>query len=167
MGNSDADDGEIGAPAAAVYKTHSSNILDVLEDMKEKAEEQLNDLRKAETNTAHNYDMLKQSLEDSIKADNHDLAEEKAAKAAAAEAKASAEGDLAATNKDLADAEAALAAGNRDCMQVAADHEATVAGRAAELKAIADAKKVLTDTTAGAEGQTYSLLQLTRSKLQT
>merc|ERR1712083_40227 len=52
-------------------------------------------------------------------------------------------------------------------MQVAADHEATVAGRAAELKAIADAKKVLTDTTAGAEGQTYSLLQLTRSKLQT
>merc|ERR1719444_482032 len=66
---SDADDGEIGAPAAAVYKTHSGNILDVLEDMKEKAEEQLSDLRKAETNTAHNYDMLKQSLEDSIKAD--------------------------------------------------------------------------------------------------
>merc|ERR1712087_113635 len=165
--NSDADDSDLGAPAAAVYKTHSTNILDVLEDLKEKAEEQLSDLRKAETNTAHNYDMLKQSLEDSIKADNHDLAEEKAAKAAAEEAKASAEGDLAATNKDLADAEAALAAGNRDCMQVAADHEATVAGRAAELKTIADAKKVLTDTTAGAEGQTYSLLQMGRSRLQT
>merc|ERR1712187_826589 len=44
--------------------------------------------------------------------------------------------------------------------QVAADHEATVAGRAAELKAIADAKAVLTSTTAGAESQTYSLLQL-------
>merc|ERR1712087_763155 len=139
--NSDADDGEIGAPAAAVYKTHSGNILDVLEDMKEKAEEQLSDLRKAETNTAHNFDMLKQSLEDSIKADNHDLAEEKAAKAAAEEAKASAEGDLAATNKDLADAQNALDSANRDCMQVASDHEATVKGRSEELKAIADAKE--------------------------
>jgi len=30
------DDQELGAPAAAVYKTHSSSIFDVLEDMKEK-----------------------------------------------------------------------------------------------------------------------------------
>merc|ERR1712217_992109 len=157
---SDADDGEIGAPAAAVYKTHSGNILDVLEDMKEKAEEQLSDLRKAETNTAHNYDMLKQSLTDSIKADNHDLAEEKAAKTAAEEAKVTAEGELAATKKDLVDAEAALESANRDCMQVASDHEATVKGRAEELKAIADAKNLLTSKTGGAEGQTYSLLQL-------
>merc|ERR1712217_1007436 len=130
------------------------------EDMKEKAEEQLSDLRKAETNTAHNFDMLKQSLEDSIAADNKDLAEEKAAKSAAEEAKATAEGDLAATNKDLADAEAALASANQDCMQVASDHEATVKGRAEELKAIADAKNLLTSKTGGAEGQTYSLLQL-------
>merc|ERR1719444_187515 len=158
--NSDADDGEIGAPDAAVYKTHSGNILDVLEDLKEKAEEQLSALRKAETNTAHNYDMLKQSLEDSIKADNHDLTEEKAAKAAAEGAKATAEGDLAATNKDLADAEAALATANQDCMQVASDHEATVKGRTDELKAIADAKALLSSKTGGAESQTYSLLQL-------
>merc|ERR1712087_296227 len=121
---------------------------------------QLSDLRKAETNTAHNFDMLKQSLEDSIAADNKDLAEEKAAKAAAEEAKATAEGDLAATNKDLADAEAALASANQDCMQVASDHEATVKGRAEELKAIADAKNLLTSKTGGAEGQTYSLSQL-------
>merc|ERR1712066_1010514 len=141
-------------------KTHSGNILDVLEDMKEKAEEQLSDLRKAETNTAHNFDMLKQSLTDSIAADNHDLAEEKAAKGDAEAAKATAEGDLAATNKDLADAQAALENANRDCMQVAADHEATVAASTEELKAIADAKNVLLNTTTGAEGQTYSLVQI-------
>merc|ERR1712066_256178 len=147
-------------------KTHSGNILDVLEDMKEKAEEQLSDLRKAETNTAHNFDMLKQSLTDSIAADNHDLAEEKAAKGDAEAAKATAEGDLAATNKDLADAQAALENANRDCMQVAADHEATVAGRNEELKTIADAKAVLQQTTGGAESQTYSFLQLqTRADL--
>ena len=52
------------APAAAVYKTHSTSIVDVLEDLKDKAEGELADLRKAETNAQHNYDMLEQSLED-------------------------------------------------------------------------------------------------------
>merc|ERR1719420_2011570 len=47
--NSDSDDEELGAPAAAVYKSHSSSIFDVLEDMKEKAEGQLAELRKAES----------------------------------------------------------------------------------------------------------------------
>lgn len=46
--NSENDDAEIGAPAAAVYKSHSSGLLDVLEDMKEKAEASLSDLRKEE-----------------------------------------------------------------------------------------------------------------------
>merc|ERR1719478_1359457 len=63
------DDSEFGAPAAAVYKTHSTNIFDVLEDLKEKAEGELSDLRKAESNAAHNYSMLKQSLEDQLAAD--------------------------------------------------------------------------------------------------
>merc|ERR1719333_1480855 len=54
----ESDDEELGAPAAAVYKTHSSSIFDVLEDMKEKAEGQLAELRKAESQTKHNYNML-------------------------------------------------------------------------------------------------------------
>merc|ERR1711920_182387 len=48
----DEADDELGSPAAAVYKTHSGNILDVLEDLKEKAEGQLSDLRKAEVQTS-------------------------------------------------------------------------------------------------------------------
>merc|ERR1719254_106684 len=88
------DDAAFGAPAAAVYKTHSGGILDVLEDMKEKAESQLSDLRKAEVNNKHNFDMLKQSLDDQAAADSKDLKDEKAAKASATEAKAVAAGDL-------------------------------------------------------------------------
>merc|ERR1719316_2683036 len=64
---SDADDEELGAPAAAVYKTHSNGIFDVLGDMKEKAEGQLDELRKAESTAKHNFNMLKQSLTDEIK----------------------------------------------------------------------------------------------------
>jgi len=99
-------------------------------------------------------------LEDSIAADSKDMGEEKNAKAAAEEAKATAEGDLAATSKDLGDAQSALASGNQNCMQIAADHDASVSARAAELKAIADAHQALTSTTSGAEGQTYSFVQV-------
>jgi len=149
----------VGAPDPAAYKTHSTNIVDVLEDLKDKAEAELSDLRKAETNTAHNYDMLKSSLEASIANGEKNLDEEKAAKGAAEEEKATAEGDLATTVKDLANAEEALATAQSSCMQVAADHEVTLKGRAEELEVLAKAKAILAETTAGAVEETYSLLQ--------
>jgi len=157
-----------GAPDPAAYKTHSTSIVDVLEDLKDKAEAELSDLRKAETNAAHNYNMLKTSLEASIANGEKNLGEEKAAEAAATEEKATAEGDLATTVKDLADAEAALATAQSTCMQVAADHEVTLKGRAEELEVLAKAKQILAETTAGAEEETYSFLQeATVSRLQT
>jgi len=148
-----------GAPDPVAYKTHSTSIVDVLEDLKDKADAELSDLRKAETNGAHSYDMLKNSLEASIANGEKSLEEEKAAKGAAEEKKATAEGDLATTVKDLADAEAALAAIQASCMQVAADHEVTLKGRAEELAVLAKAKEILGETTAGAVEETYSLLQ--------
>merc|ERR1719230_1835758 len=150
----------VGAPDPAAYKTHSTSIVDVLEDLKDKAEAELSELRKAETNAAHNYNMLKTSLEASIANGEKNLGEEKAAEAAAEESKATAEGDLAGTVKDLADAEAALATAQSTCMQVAADHEATIKGREEELKVLAEAKKILAETTPGAVEQTYSFLQV-------
>merc|ERR1719416_340806 len=162
----ESDDLDVGAPAGDVYKTHSSGILDVLEDLKEKAETQLSDLRKAETNTRHNFEMLKQSLEDQITADNKDMADEKAAKASAGEEKATAEGDLQVTTKELASSKEQLATAQASCVQVAADHEATVAARKEELAVIAQAQKILQESSSGAVSQTYSLLQIrTRSDL--
>merc|ERR1719174_2449968 len=127
--------------------------------MKEKAEGQLSDLRTAETNAQHNYNMLKQSLEDQAAADNKDMSEEKAAKAEAAETKSVAQGDLANTEKDLADGEKTLAAAQANCIQVSEDHQETVASRNAELQTIAEAKKILQASTGGAVAQTYSFLQ--------
>merc|ERR1719453_661134 len=49
-------------------------------------------------------------------------------------------------------------------MTTAADHEATMAARTEELKVIATAEKILKDSTSGAVGQTYSLLQLVSSR---
>jgi len=153
------DEDELGAPAAAVYESHSSSIVDTLEDLKEKAEEQLSSLRKAEVNARHNYGMVKQSLEDQMAADNKELGEEKTGKAAASESKAGAEGDLTTTVAGLKAAEDALATAQATCAQVSENHEATVAARSEELKVISDAIGVLKGTTSGAEGQAYSFLQ--------
>merc|ERR1719355_445896 len=84
-------EGELGAPAGATYKTHSTNIVEVLEDLKEKAEGQLAEARKAETSAKQNYDMLAQSLNDELAAENKKLSKTKSAKAEAEEAQATAE----------------------------------------------------------------------------
>jgi len=151
---------EFGAPAAATYKTHSSNIFDVLEDLKEKAEAELGSLRQAETSAAHNYGMLKQSLEDQLTNDNKDKDATTSNKAAAEENKAIAQGDLEVTTADLKAGKEALEVASSTCMQVAADHQTTVAARESELKVIAQAIQILKETTSGAEGQTYSLIQV-------
>merc|ERR1719223_597728 len=98
----DDDDLDMGAPAAKVYESKGGSIVDVLADMKDKAEGELSDLRKAESNTAHNFNMLKQSLEDQIAADTKSMDELKAQKSAAEEEKATAEGDLSVASKALA-----------------------------------------------------------------
>merc|ERR1719210_1189209 len=150
----------MGAPAATVYKSQSGGIIDVLEDMKEKAESQLAELRKAEESSQHNYAMLKQSLEAQMAFDEKDMKEEKTSKAESLESKAEATGDLEVTTKELANAKETLATAQSTCMKVGADHEMTVNARAEELKVIAEAKKILVETTSGAVDQSYSMLQM-------
>merc|ERR1711920_290701 len=134
-----------------------------LEDMKEKAEGSLSDLRKEETNTRHNFEMLKQSLEDQMAADTKDMEEQKASKAAAEEAKATAQSDLRMATKELENSKDQRATAQATCLRTAADHEATVAARKNELKVIAEARQMLADTTSGAEAQTYSFMELISS----
>jgi len=153
-------DDDTGAPAAAVYEGHSSDIIDTLENLLEKAEQQLADARAKETAAQNNYEMLKQSLEDDIRFANKDMDETKKALSASAESKAKAEGDLAVTSKDLAADTATLADLHKDCLGKAQDFEAATKSRTEELKALAAAKKVLGETTGGADTITYGLTQV-------
>merc|ERR1719267_128249 len=80
-----------------------------------------------------------------------------------------AEGDLAETVKGIAEDKKALETASTSRMSVAADHDATVKARTEELTAIATAKKILSETTSGAESQSYSFFQAaaqTSSRLQ-
>jgi len=159
-------DEDPGAPAAAAYKGHSDGIVGTLEDLLEKAEGQLDKARKAEATSSNNFAMLKQSLTDEIKFANKDMDDAKKGKAAAEEAHAVAEGDLSVTTKDLDEDETTIKTLHQDCMTGADDFQAETKSRGEELKALAEAKKILKDAAGGAAAQTYSFVQV-RSGLTT
>jgi len=74
--------------------------------------------------------------------------------------KASASGDLGATSSNLGEDVNALAGLHSDCMAKAQDFEAETKSRGEELKALAEAKKIISESTGGATDQTYGFLQL-------
>merc|ERR1719502_1633725 len=91
----------MAAPAAAAYESKSGGILDVLNDMQDKTESQLSELRKAEATAKGNYNVLKQGLTDQLANDNKEMDTQKSTKAANEEGKATAEGELSVTIDDL------------------------------------------------------------------
>jgi len=155
----DSDEQPSGAPDAAAYENKSGGILSVLEDMLEKAQAQQSEGQKAEMEAAHNFAMLKQGLEDALAQQNKDLAEAKKAKASAEEAQAEAQGALERTKKELATDTKTLKDLQFECMTKAEEFEVEQKERAAELEALATAKKILEETTGGAAEKTYGLVQ--------
>merc|ERR1719440_1649060 len=79
------EDAALGAPPAAVYEGHSGSIIETMEGLLDKAKNKLDDARKTETTNLHNYELLKQSLEDQIKFANADMDKAKAGKSEAEE----------------------------------------------------------------------------------
>merc|ERR1719326_1104467 len=78
------DDG-IGAPQAAAYKHEASHtVIDLLEDMRDKAEVELCEIRKVEQAAAHNYELTVLSLKDEIASYKKEFAEVKAEAASSA-----------------------------------------------------------------------------------
>merc|ERR1719346_913409 len=119
-----SEDGDMGAPAGAVYASHSGDILDTLQNLKEKAEAQLETARNTETADVHNFQLLKQSLEDEISYGQKELDEAKKGIAESSEKKATADGDLTVTSKELSEDEHAKATLHHDCMTKAEQFEA-------------------------------------------
>merc|ERR1740129_331171 len=121
------------------------------------AEGQLSNARNTETANLHNFENLKQSLEDAIRFAKADLSQAKAGIAASSERKA------AATSKDLASDVQSKASLQHDCMTKASIFEAETRSRAEELKALAEAKKVIQEATGAAALGQLALVQVARS----
>jgi len=154
----DAED-EIGAPDPAAYKSHSGGIVEILEGILEKAEDDLAASRKTEATSQHNFDLVKLSIEDELKVARKEFAESEKGKADNAQTKAAAEGDLDQTQKGLAEDSKSLGNLHTECMSKSQEFEAETNSRAEELKALAQAKKIISEATSGAESITYDLAQ--------
>jgi len=148
------DDMSVGAPDPAVYESKSGGIVDVLNDLLDKAEASLAEARKKEKVSQMNYDLLKQSLVDAMKFGTAEMDKSKKRKAEAQETQATAEGDLAVTTKELTEDMTELSGVHHDCMTKATDFEAETQSRGEELKALATAKKVIIEKVGGALVQT-------------
>jgi len=150
---SSSDDAEaedtVGAPDAEAYESHSDGILDTLEDLLDKVESQLDELREKETTSLQNFELLKQSLESELSVANKDMESAKKDIAEAGEAKSMAEGDLDVTTKDFKGGAEAKATLHHECMSKAEDFEAETKSRGEELGALAGAKKAIVESTGG------------------
>jgi len=147
---SSSDDDDTGAPEAAAFSNQSGGVVDVLNDLLEKAQTQLDTARAKEETDVQNFELLSQSLKDEIKFANKEMDEAKKSKSESEEGKATAEGDLTVTQKDLAEDIKTLSGLHHDCLTKANNFEAETKSRAEELKALATAKKIIKETVAGA-----------------
>merc|ERR1719456_2038730 len=142
----DMDDLSLSAPvqgATSNYESHSGGILGTVQDMEEKAQGQLTDLRKAEMEAKFSADMVNRGLEDEVKVLNDKMGSVKAKKSAAAEALGKAKGELASTEKSKAEDEALVTAQTQECKAKAAEWEARQKSAAGEMAAIDKAAEIL------------------------
>merc|ERR1719197_1719101 len=106
-------------------------------------------------------------LKQDIYLGEHELESEKKGLADDSETKATAEGDLSVTSADLENDIKALEELHTECMTHANDFEAATKDRGEELKALATAKKIIMEATAGAQSVSYGLDQVSFVQLST
>ena len=87
------DDSDTGAPAAAAYESKSGGIADTLSGLLENAEAQLDAATKAEGQAKNEFDMKAQALTDGVKYANKDMNAAKKGLVESGETKAAASGD--------------------------------------------------------------------------
>merc|ERR1719262_1279126 len=122
---------------------HSGGILETLEGMKAKAEDQLSSARKAAMKNKHDNDMLQMSGAQEIKNLKATLAQSTATKASTAEALGKARGELAEVEKSKAADEEYVQSTKMECESKASEWAAREKDAGDEMAAIAKAKEIL------------------------
>jgi len=134
---------ESGAPEAAAYEFQSGGLVDMMEKLKIKFEDQRTALEKAEISAKGNYDTLAQALNDNIKDMSNSITEKTEKKATRKSDAAEAKGDLEVTKSAKAEDEETLSDASAECSARADEYEKNQVLRGEELKAIMTAKDIL------------------------
>jgi hypothetical protein len=127
------------------YESKSGGIVEKIEEMKEKAEETLSEMRSTEMKSVQDFDMLEQSLNNGITVANDKISVAKSAEGAKTQAMGEAKGDLGETEASKAADEKYVAQLKHDCEEGAANWAARQESAAAEMGAINKAIEILSE----------------------
>merc|ERR1719199_1679325 len=104
----------VSAPQANAYEFQSSGIVDMLEKLKDKFEDERTDLEKEESNARHAYEMLIQDLTAQIETATEDREAKAQEKASKLQKAAEDKGELADTDKAVEILSSGSVSGNAD-----------------------------------------------------
>merc|ERR1719159_1061579 len=142
------------APEGRTYESKAGGIVDMMDKLKDKLEDERTALEQEEMNAQHSYDMMAQSLTDGINANTDSRNEKTATKKQMEESSAEAKGDLSETKATLAADNKFLSDMKATCEQKKTDFAARQKLRAEELEAIDQAIEIISSgAVAGSAGK--------------
>merc|ERR1719359_755473 len=148
------------APESAAYEFQSGGVVDMLEKLLTKFEDELAQLEKEESNAEHAFQMLAQDLSNQIASATDSRNQKNEEKANTEQALADAKGDLAETTADRDADQKYLDETNSLCEQKTSEYEARQKLRAEEIDAISQAIEIISSQVAGlAEKHLPTLVQ--------
>lgn len=140
----DTQDGlSLGEQQSPEESVSSGGIVETIEDMEDKAQNTLNEVRKTEMKAAHAYAMMKSATENQLAALNKELSAATAKKQSTSEELAGAQKDLAAEKKSMAQTQSYLADLKHECQETAATWEVEMRDGKAEVAALDKAMGIL------------------------
>merc|ERR1719160_1093064 len=145
------------------YVSSSGGIIQMVEELGDKFEDERSQVEEKEANEKHAYDMMMQDLNSQVAHATEEMDSKVAFKAKREEDKATAEGDLADTKAVLADDTKFLSDLTAECEQKAIDFEARQKTRQEELDAISEAIGIMTSDSVAGSGSKH-LPQLIQTK---
>eukprot|EP00933_Yihiella_yeosuensis_P061161 TRINITY_DN63989_c0_g1_i1.p1 TRINITY_DN63989_c0_g1~~TRINITY_DN63989_c0_g1_i1.p1 ORF type:complete len:711 (+),score=226.53 TRINITY_DN63989_c0_g1_i1:83-2215(+) len=158
-------------PVPKAYEQQSHGILEVLEELEEKAERELSEIRAQDQKATNAYDMLSQSLKQRVSVAQSQLKKQKAVQAEADRKAAAATDAKNLAANDLKEARKILSEVSISCKEARLSREQSILNRDQELKAIKTALDALAEYTGGAVNQLYaggappkSFIQISSSK---
>jgi len=156
-----------GGPAVAAYEFQSGGIIELLEKFLKKFKGELEQVETEESNQAHNFDLEKIQLSDTIDYMKKEIEEKTVLKAKRASESAQAKSDLAATKKELAEDEKTLADMTATFEAKTETFKGNQEVRKQELEAIGKAIEIISDpSVAGSYGKHVNFAQVKTSLLQ-
>merc|ERR1719407_263013 len=145
----------LSAPQANAYEFQSSGIVDMLEKLKDKFEDERTDLEKEESNARHAYEMLMQDLTAQIETATEDREAKAQEKASKLQKAAEDKGDLADTTATRDADQTYLDDLVAECTQKSSDFESRQQLRTDELAAIDKAIEILSSGSVSGNSDKY------------